>query len=169
MKKILLMMIVAAAGMVACKSKSNQPDNTSLTASEFYEKVAELEETLSEPLLKAEAEIKVRGDKSDFEGIARSAKAMEDTVDTRIKILNGMPPAGFGGEDFKLMVVRYFDYIKSIYTTYRKIGEAKTEEERVKAAGEMKNIMDVQSSVMNNLQTSQARFAADNHFTIDAQ
>ncbi len=165
MKKLLLISIFAA-GMVACKSKSTPAEQAPLTASEFYEKVATLEETLSEPLLKAEAEIKARGDKGDYPGIARSASAMEDTMDAKIKILKDMPPAGFGGEDFKLMVSRYFDYIKSIYTAYRKIGEAKTEEDRIKAAEEMKTVMDGQTAVMNNLQSSQTRFAADNHFTI---
>ena len=167
MKKTWGIIVLMAMVMVACKSKTTEP--AMQTASGFYESVAALEETLSEPLLKAEAEIKARGDKGDFEGIVRSATAMEDTVNVRIKLLNDMSPAGFGGEDFKLMVTRYFEFIKSIYTAYRKIGEAATEEDRANAAREMQTIMEGQTAVMTNLQASQARFAADNHFTIGGE
>ncbi|MCH5599606.1 hypothetical protein [Niabella ginsengisoli] len=80
-----------------------------------------------------------------------------------------MDPVGKGGEDFKLVATRYFEYIKSIYTTYKKIGEAKNEQERTKAADEMMNTIGGQEAVMANLQAAQTKFAADNHFTISSQ
>ncbi|MGC4234678.1 MAG: hypothetical protein QM594_16970 [Niabella sp.] len=169
MRSILTRALLLAIIFTACKSKSADTGGTPQTASEYYEKIIELEETMSEPLLTTEAAIKARGDKQDFEGIARSAKAMEDTIDIRINAIKKMKPVGHGAEDFKIVVTRYFEYIKSIYTAYRTIGEAKTEEERMKAADKMANTINGQEAVMANLQAAQAQFAASNHFTIDAR
>ncbi len=169
MKQLFIIASIAAFSFTACKSKTTDTGDTPApaTASQYYEQVAALEETMSEPLLTTEAAIKARGDKKDFDGIARSAKAMEDTVDLRIDALKKLEPVGKGGEDFKLVATRYFEYIKSIYTSYKKIGEAKTEEERMKGADEMTNIINGQAAVMANLQSAQAKFAADNGFTIN--
>ncbi|WP_460686743.1 hypothetical protein [Niabella aquatica] len=169
MKKIVAGVLFFAITIAACKTKSADTGNAPQTASEYYEKIIALEETMSEPLLTTEATIKARGDKQDFEGIARSAKAMEDTIDIRINALQKMEPVGHGAEDFKIVATRYFEYIKSIYTAYRKIGEAKTEEERMKAAEEMTKTINGQQAVMDNLQSAQAKFATSNHFTIDAR
>ena len=169
MKQILIVIAASALIFTACKSDTGKVDAKPATASEFYERVAELEETMSEPLLTTEAEIKARGDKQDFEGIVKSAKKMEDTVDVRINAIKNMPPVGHGGEDFKTMAVRYFEFIKSIYTGYRKIGEATTEEDRVKAADEMATIINNQQAVLDNLHIQQERYAANNHFVIDGK
>ena len=167
MKRLFIIASIAAFSFTACKSKSTETGEAPATASQYYEKVAELEETMSEPLLTTEAAIKARGDKKDFAGIAQAAGAMEDSVDLRINALKKLEPVGKGGEDFKLIASRYFEYIKSIYTAYKKIGEAKTEEERMKGADEMTNIINGQAAVMANLQSAQAKFAADNGFTIN--
>ncbi|WP_346237639.1 hypothetical protein ABDK00_000985 [Niabella insulamsoli] len=165
MKQILIALFVTVS-FFSCKSKSTDTGEKPQTASDYYQKVIALEETMAEPLLTTEAAIKARSDKKDFEGIARAAKAMEDTVDLRINALKKMEPVGKGAEDFQLVATRYFEYIKGIYTTYKKIGEAKNEEERMKAADEMANTINGQEAVMANLQTAQAKFAADNQFTI---
>lgn len=169
MRKVLTGALILAIIFTACKAKPADTGGAPQTASEYYEKIIELEETMSEPLLTTEAAIKARGDKQDFEGIARSAKAMEDTIDIRITAIKKMEPVGLGSEDFKIVVTRYFEYIKSIYTAYRTIGEAKTEEERMKAAENMTKTINGQEAVMANLQAAQAQFAASNHFTIDAR
>ncbi|WP_114791919.1 hypothetical protein U0035_15020 [Niabella yanshanensis] len=167
MKQLFIIAAIAAFAFTACKSKTTETGEAPATASQYYEKVAELEETMSEPLLTTEAAIKARGDKKDFAGIAQAARAMEDSVDLRINALKKIDPVGKGGADFKIVATRYFEYIKSIYTAYKKIGEAKTEEERMKGADEMTHIINGQAGVMANLQSAQAKFAADNGFTIN--
>ncbi len=167
MKQLFIMAAIAAFSFQACKSETTEKEAAPATASQYYEKVAELEETLSEPILTTEAAIKARGDKKDFAGVARSARAMEDSLDLRISALKKIDPVGKGGEDFKIVATRYFEYLKSIYTAYKKIGEAKTEEERIKGVDEMTNIINGQPAVMANLQSAQAKFAADNGFTIN--
>lgn len=166
MKQILIPAI-AFVMLFSCKSKTTETGPAPQTAKEYNEKIIDLEESLSEPLLKAEAEIKVRGERGDFPAMAQSAKAMEDTVDTRINALKKMEPVGKGGEDFKTVSVRYFEYIKSIYTSYKNIADAKDDAARGKANEEMIKVMNAQTGVMANLKATQDKFAADNAFTIE--
>lgn len=169
MRIFIVPIVIICVAFTACKSNTENPSKTQpVTAQGYYEKVIDLEETMSEPLLRTEAEIQARSDKSDFDGVAKSAKAMEDTVDTRIRALKRMPPVGKGGEDFKLVAVRYFEYVKSIYTAYKNIGLAKTDDARNEAAKKMQTIINAQPGVMQNLNSIQAKFAGDNNFTIPA-
>lgn len=169
MKYFILLFSILATIAISCKSKSTDTSNQPATAKDYYEKILDLEESMSEPLLKTEAEIKARSDKNNFAGLAQSAKAMEDTIDIRINIIKKMDAAGKGGEDFKTMAVRYFEYIKSIYTAYRNIGEAKNEEDRKAAADKMTTIINAQQGVIANLNNAQNKFAADNAFVLDPQ
>lgn len=158
--------------ITSCKSKTDDastPDGRPLTAQEYYQKVIDLEETMTEPLLKTEAEVQARSDKGDFDGVAKSAKAMEDTVDVRINKLKKMEPVGNGSDDFKTVAVRYFEYVKSIYTAYKNIGNAKTDVTRKEAGDKMANTINAQQGVMQNLNNAQLKFAADNGFTIDVE
>lgn len=167
MKGILTLSLLVSLILVACKSKTTDTGAAPASAIEYYNKVVALEETMSEPLLTTEAAIKARSDKNDFEGVARAAKAMEDTVALRINALQEMNAIGKGADDFKVTATRYFEYIKGIYTSYRKIGEAGSEAQRIKAAEQMANTINGQQAVLANLQTAQAKFAADNNFTIN--
>lgn len=169
MKQLLIITLSIFICLASCKSKTNDTNDKPATASEYYEKVVDLEESMSEPILTTEAAIKARGDKGDYAGVADAARAMEDTVDIRIKAIENMGSVGLGGDDFKIVAKRYFEYIKSIYTGYKKIGEAKDEKERTKAAEEMTKIINGQQPVMENLKAAQTKYAAANHFTISAQ
>jgi len=158
---------VVMVAAISCKSKDTNSGDHPATAKEYYQKVLEIEESISEPLLKAEAEIKARSDKNNFAGIAASAKVMEDTLDVKIKALKNIPAVGNGAEDFKTMAVRYFEYIKSIYTAYKDIGEAKDEEQREGAVKKMADLINAQEDIMTNLNNAQIKFAADNGFSLD--
>ena len=166
MKYIIFVSIAFLLVFVSCKSEKNEQ---AVTPQKFNEKIVLLEESLEEPLLKAEAEIKVRSEKADFTGMAQSAKAMEDTVSKKISEIKKIAAVGKGGEDFKTVAVRYFEYIKSIYTSYRNIAEAKTEEARVEATKKMNDVLNSQPAVLSNLQTSQQKYATDNNFVVGAE
>lgn len=166
MKYIIFVSIAFLLVFVSCKSEKNEQ---AVTPQKFNEQIVLLEESLEEPLLKAEAEIKVRSEKADFTGMAQSAKAMEDTVSKKISEIKKIAAVGKGGEDFKTVAVRYFEYIKSIYTSYRNIAEAKTEEARVEATKKMNDVLNSQPAVLSNLQTSQQKYATDNNFVVGAE
>lgn len=123
-----------------------------------------LENSLEEPMLKAEAEIKVRSDNGNMQGVAQSAKAMEDSIQLRVDEVKKLTPVGKGGEDFKIVLTRYFEFLKSIYTTYREIAEAPNDNVRAEKGKQMQSIMNAQSSVITTLQQAQQKYAADNGF-----
>lgn len=169
MKLLILFAICFSAIFISCKSKTADTATHPLTAQEYNDTIFNLEESMSEPLLKTEAEIKARSDKGDFTGMAQSARAMEDTVDIRINALKKIDAAGKGGADFKTIAVRYFEYIKSIYTGYKNIAEAKTDDTRKEAVDKMTNILNAQPDVMANLKSAQNKYATDNGFAIQNQ
>lgn len=166
MKHLFLISIAFLFVVVSCKSEKAK---AVATPQQFNEKIVSLEESLEEPLLKAEAEIKVRSEKADFTGMAQSARAMEDTVTKKINEIKNIAAVGKGGEDFKTVAVRYFEYIKSIYTSYKNIAEAKTEEARAEATKKMSDVLNSQPAVLNNLQTSQQKYATDNNFVVGGE
>lgn len=138
--------------------------NQAYTPVQLNEKIMDLENSLAEPMLKAEAEIKARGDNGNIEGVIQSAKAMEDTIQLRLTKLKGLSTVGVGGEDFKTATVRYFEYLKSIYTTYKEIAQAKDDNAKTEKRKQMETILSSQQAVMVNLQQTQQKYAADNGF-----
>lgn len=163
---------LALLTLIACntnKENTGQTESTAVpgqayTPAQLNERIVALESSLEEPMLKAEAEIKVRGDRGNVEGVKQSAKAMEDSIQLRIDDLKKLSPVGVGGEDFKLVATRYFDYMKEIYTTYRQLAESKSEKEQNEKAKHMTDLMNAQPGVLNNLRAAQQKYAADNGF-----
>ena len=163
---IIIIILFFACG----NNKENSNEEPTSQAGKVYtpvqlnEGITALENGLEEPMLKAEAEIKVRSGNNNMAGVAQSAKAMEDSIQVRIDAINKMSPVGKGGEDYKIVAARYFEYLKSIYTTYREIAEAKDENGRVEKSNKMQSIMNAQNAVLSNLQQAQQKYAADNGF-----
>lgn len=163
--------VLAILFLISCNSNTESGNNSTEknaqkvhTPVQLNERVMALENSLEEPMLKAEAEIKVRSDNGNYDGVIQSAKAMEDTIQLRIDHVKSLDPVGVGGDDFKLISTRYFEYLKSIYTTYREMAEAKTDEARLEKAKQMEAIMKGQADVLGNLQRTQQKYAADNGF-----
>lgn len=101
MRLFLLLPLFPVLCFTACKSHTKAEENSVPTtqankAQVFSESLFDLEQTLEEPMLKAEAEITVRQQRGNFEGMAQSALAMEDSLDRRIGIIKKMPAGGKG-------------------------------------------------------------------------
>lgn len=160
MKQSVLVIFSGIMLLLSCKSETKE--QPAITPQQFNETLVNIEETMAEPILKTEAEIKVRGDRGDNAALIQSATAMEDTVDAKIAAVKELPAIGKGAEDLKTATERYFEYIKSIYTTYREAGEAKTDEEKKAAAEKMNKIISAQPEVMATLKAVQDKYVADN-------
>ncbi|MFT3903187.1 MAG: hypothetical protein QM727_08435 [Niabella sp.] len=161
MKKYIVFTIAVSLFFVACNSKKE------MTPADFNETVVNMEQSLEEPLLKAEAEIKVRSDRQNWKGMSESAKSIEDSINVRLKKIEQMPAVGVGGEDFKLVAKRYFEYMKGIYTSYAEIANAKDDAGREEASKKMQNMLASQPEVIQNMQASQLKYARENGFVIE--
>lgn len=169
-KNLLIALFVTS--LISCgnnkTNKEAEPANAEAgkvyTAVQLNERIMALENSLGEPMLKAEAEIKARSDNNNVAGVIQSAKAMEDSVQLRVDEIKKLSPVGVGGEDYKVVAVRYFEYLKSIYTTYKEIAEAKDDNVKIEKAKQMQSIVASQPAVLANLQQAQQKYAADNGF-----
>ncbi|MFV0607371.1 MAG: hypothetical protein ACK5NK_16200 [Niabella sp.] len=158
--------------LLSCKNRqTGEPENNNanragqvFTPVQLNQKVIDLENSMAEPILKAEAEIKVRSQNGNMEGVVQSAKAIEDSIQLRIDELNKISPVGVNGADFKLIATRYFEYMKSIYTTYKEIALAKDDAEKSAKAKQMESIIKAQADVVSNLQQAQQKYATENGF-----
>lgn len=171
MKINILIIFCFALGFASCANNKNHDAETPAaeagkvyTPVQLNETIMALENSLEEPMLKAEAEIKVRSSNANMAGVAQSAKAMEDSIQLRLDAAKNLSPVGVGGEDFKVVSVRYFEFLKSIYTTYREMAEAKDDNIKMEKAKQMESLMNSQAGVMATLQQAQQKYATDNGF-----
>lgn len=150
--------------MVACKQSEKEATNPApQTPQQYLNRIMDMENSLAEPMLKTEAEIKVRSEKLDYEGATTSAKAMEDTIQLKVNEWNALKAVGNGGEDFKIMGTRYLEFLKSIYTGYKKIGSAADDDARAVEFQKLSDILKAQPQVQANLQQAVATYSADNN------
>lgn len=145
--------------LAACKSK------TVITAKQYSDEVLQMQQNLAEPIRQAEIEIKAFGDSSNFTGMAGAAGKMETLIQGKIDTLNKVDITAFkGGDEFKVVVIRYFEYLKSVYSSYKEIGNAANTADKIKATNEMYQKLAAQQDVEDRMRTSQTRFAALNGF-----
>ncbi|MBZ4188224.1 hypothetical protein K7B07_04930 [Niabella sp. 3A5MI-3] len=139
-----------------------------MTAKQFSDEIAKEEQSLAEPIRAAENAIKVHADSADYKSVAEEAKKMEVLIQEKIDRIEKVDVSSLtGGEDFKTVAIRYFEYFKSLYTAYREIGDAPDEAARITASDRMNQILVAQEEVILRLQDTQARFAAENGFILE--
>jgi|GEM_PF-694187 len=148
--------------LTACK------DKISMSAKQYSDEIARLEQSLAEPIRQTENAIKVYADSADYKDVSLAAQKMETLIQEKIDKIEKIDVTGFtGGEDFKTVAVRYFEYFKSLYTAYREIGDAPDEATRITASNRMNQILTAQEEVILRLQDTQVRFAAENGFMLE--
>jgi len=94
---------------------------------------------------------------------------MEMTIDTIIKEIAKKPaPQVKQGENFKKAALQYFDYMKSIYTSYKNYGLQNSPEGRQIQLQIMYMIINNEDKMIAQMQKAQKIFAKDNGFKIQA-
>lgn len=160
-------LIVLAFVTVFVSCTSSKKENT-VTPMQFSEKIVNAEMELAAPLAKAEQVIKTSADSSNFEAMGKAAEEAESLIVNKIEEIDKLPSSDFkGGDDFKKSALNYFEYIKSIYTTYKNIGQAKNEGVRLAQTRQMDTILSTQQNVITMMQAAQDKFALDNGFQVE--
>lgn len=148
--------------LTACKG------TVTMSAKQYSDEVATLEQSLAEPIQQTENTIKKCADSADYKCVSAAAEKMEAVIQEKIDQIEKVDVSKFtGGEDFKTVAVRYFEYFRSLYTAYRAIGDAPDEAARKEASNRMNQILVAQEEVMLRLQDTQVRFAAENGFILE--
>jgi hypothetical protein len=102
-----------------------------------------------------------------YDSIASISSRMEIGIDTIIKEIAKKPaPAVKQGENFKKAALHYFDFMKSIYTSYKNYGLQNSPEGRQIQLQIMTMIINNEDKMIAEMQKAQKIFAKDNGFKI---
>jgi len=103
----------------------------------------------------------------EYDSIASIGSRMETKIDMIIKEIQNKPaPKAKEGENFKKAALRYFDYMKSIYTSYKNYGLQTTPEGRQIQLQVMSMVVKHEDGMIADMQDAQKIFAKDNGFKI---
>ena len=92
---------------------------------------------------------------------------MEDKVDAELQELKNLAaPAVPEGEDFKKAAINYFEFMKSIYTSYKNFGLQTTEEKRMAERQKILDLARHRENVLAEMQAAQRKYANANGFSL---
>jgi len=135
---------------------------------QFSERIVSAEMELAEPLAKAEQSIRRQADSNSYEAMSRTAEHAEKLVQKKIDEIKKLSASEFkGGNEFKRSALDYFGYVKSIYTTYKNIGNANNEDVRLAHSKQMDTILASQQNMITLMQAAQDKFAVENGFQVE--
>jgi hypothetical protein len=159
MKLNQLSVILLLVGFLSCKSK---------TAFEYSEAIVKMGNDLSADIAKADLKVSEYLDAKKTDSAIMMTTQMESLADGKLKeIQNLEAPKVKEGENFKKEAIRYFSYIKSIYTCLNRLTMAATDEQKKIERDRLAKIIKDKKEVTDAMQEAQRIFAAANNFSID--
>ena len=117
----------------------------------------------------AEAEPRLRDyfESFEYDSIVSVSSRMEAKIDSIIQEIEKKPaPKAEQGENFKKATLNYFDYFKTIYTTYKNYGLQTTPEGRLEGGQDMAMILSHEDKMIADMLEAQRIFAKVNNFKI---
>ena len=157
-KKIFFAVIVLSV-FVACNSKS---------AFNYSQDIVKKEQSLVPDITATETKIAAFLGKEQFDSIAAAGARMEKLVDEKLTELKDQPaPDVKEAAGFKDASMKYFRFIKSMYTGYKDYGSAATADARDAAMTKLRKIVDEKNEAINDMQLAQKKFAEANGFKLE--
>lgn len=151
--------LVLFAGLIACKSKSGF---------KYSQDIVAKERSLEPAFQDGQTRITAYATVGNYDSVIIVAKSLEAKVQNTIDEIEKMPkPNAKGVDDFKSAIMKYFGYMKSIWTSYRKWAEAPTEEERQAELNNVTKIEGERFEVVREMQTAQRKYADQNGFKVE--
>lgn len=159
MIKSLFAVLAIAIILTSCNSQSAFKYNQDFVAKE---------KALTPELMKTETDVERFALARQFDSIAVAGQKMEDKIQLKIAEIEKMPaPDAKGGDKFKAAVLRYFGYMKSLYVSYKDVGNAKSDEDRRVELGKMQEIVAQKGQVIKDIREAQQEYATANNFKIE--
>jgi hypothetical protein len=146
-------------GLIACKSKS---------AFNYSEKIVKIEKSLIPDIERTETQVSGFFSRESYDSAVIVSKRMEDLVDSKIKEIEKFePPHVNGADNFKQAALKYFSYMKNIYTSYKRYAMQTNEEDREKERQQLLKIVDEKEEAIADMQRAQSRYAEANGLRVD--
>ena len=157
LKKIFAVALLATI-LVSCKSKS---------AFNFSEDIVKKERSLEPAVQNVEAKIDDFFRAGQFDSVAAAAEKMENSIQQKIDEIEAMKvPDAKEADNFKAASITYFKFMRSVYTKYKEIGKAESDEEKQKLVQEMQGMIKDKDKVISDMQAAQRKFASENGFKV---
>lgn len=162
--KKLLPLLAAAILFVACGS------NSSKKAFQYSEKITSKERALTPVITQTEEAIARFFNEEKNDSAKLAAQQMEAEVQKAIDEINAekIPDGVKGGEEFKQAAIKYFEGIKSVYTSYSSLANYSQEDAAFQQESEkLIEVVDNKDKLVQDIVTAQQKFAQDNGFSIE--
>jgi hypothetical protein len=158
MTKSVLALTIALT-MLSCKSKK--------IAFNYNQEIVAMEKELEPAIKSTENNVGRYVTAGRYDSIAVAGKLMQDIIQEIIdKIEKQDAPDAKEGENFKLASLKYFKFIRGLYTEYIKLGNAKTDDEKGLVLQDIKKIVDEKNKIIVEMQTAQRKYADANGFKV---
>ncbi|MEP6701164.1 MAG: hypothetical protein ABJA85_07605 [Bacteroidota bacterium] len=158
MLRNLFFIAILFTGLVACKSKS---------AYNYSQDIVTKERSLTPHIEETEANVGRYITANQYDSVAIAGEAMEKLVQQKIDEINALPvPKAKEADNFKAATIRYFNFIKSLYTGYKNLGKASTEEERQQVLTDLQKLVGEKPTVIADMQKAQGKYADANGFKV---
>lgn len=155
--------IFFAAAVVAFLASCN-----SRTAYKYNQDFVAKEKALTPDIVKTETAVGKFAQAQQWDSVAAISDKMENEVEEQITEIKKTPaPDAKGGEKFKAAALDYFGYMRSMYTSYKDVGNAKTDEERMIELKKMQDIVAQKEAVSARIRAAQEEYARENNFKIE--
>jgi hypothetical protein len=158
MKVRIAIALIALATMAGCKSKS---------AFNYSEKIVKMEKDLGPDIEKADAQMAKFIETQTYDSVAIIAARMETLVEGKIsEIKSTEPPAVEKADNFKRAAIRFFTFMKNMYTAYKNFASQTNEEEREKERQKLVDLATQIETAVKEMQKAQKEYADANNFKI---
>ena len=149
---------IASISLLGCKPN---------VAVKYNDMIVEYQNKLKAGMSEAEPKLKNYFATFEYDSIVSVSSKIETKIDSIIQKLQKEPsPKAEQGDDFKKAALNYFDYFKTIYSTYKNYGLQTTPEDRLNAGQDMALILSHENKMIADMLRAQIIFAKNNKFKI---
>jgi hypothetical protein len=158
MKLWTAILLVACISFVACKSEK---------AKKYSDLIVSKQNALDSKIEKATSQLRIYFGNYEYDSIVSVSTRMENEITTvKNDIQKISAPKLKEAENFKQEALKYLDYKKNIFTTYKNYGMQTTPEARELLRNNMTAVLSQEKIMNSNLQAAQINFAKANHVKI---
>jgi len=143
---------------IGCKSK---------IAKDYNDMIVKKQKSLAGSIDENEPKLRNYFANYEYDSIAAVSGRMETKIDSIIQSIKRKPaPKATQGENFKKAALNYFDYMKTLYTTYKNYGLTTSPEARIVGREIISRVTSQEDKMVADMQQAQRIFAKDNEFKI---
>lgn len=158
MLKKIVVVALSATLFVSCKSKS---------AFNFNQELVAKENSMIPVVNAAESSITEFYNAGNFDSVYAVSDRLEKYVQSKIDEVGIMKIPGVKEVDnFKTAYVKSFKALKNIYSNYKAVSIAKSDEDRQKLLEDLEKLVKDKNEAVKDMQVAQRKYASENGFKI---